>query len=70
MTISEKEADRLRRVADSTIEHAVAFKTLYHEKQDECAALEEIVFKLNRIIKKQGQTIASLEIRLGIDQEL
>lgn len=71
MTISEDEAvARALHSIETALDHAVAYKRLFHDMQDRAQELEDKCIAQNVVIKRQRALIEKLEKRLGIDQEL
>jgi len=55
---------------EQAVDHAVAYKRMYHELQDMLIAEQELTLKQRCIMKRQREIIRKLEASLGIDQDL
>jgi hypothetical protein len=62
--------ERALRTFEAAVEHAVRYKELFHSMQDKYLDEADRCVAKQRIIDRQRQIIASLEAKLGIDQEL
>lgn len=62
--------DDLRKRLETVLEHAVAFKALFHDTQDAALEWQDKYIARGRVISKQRKIIAKLEAQLDIDQEL
>jgi hypothetical protein len=69
--ISEAEAvARALHSIETALDHAVAYKQLFHSMQDEMHQWQDKCIAQKAIMKKQRQIIRNLEDRLGVDQDL
>lgn len=69
-TPPEWEIERLTRLLKITGDHAVAYKSKFHDMQEEIWRLEKLYLKFKGRSDRQKEYIEELERKLGIDNAL
>lgn len=67
---AETEEERLRRLLKIMGDHAVSYKSKFHDMQEEIWRLEKLYYKFKGRAERQSEYIAELEHTLGIDDAL